>query len=305
MYRNRWIKIKLNSPTLNKILDGYGLIVALAIDILIVGICFVVVSPGVIEAIAMAALSLVVVLFGVRAWIKGNKVLWAMFAFVAFFFDLSFVLVSTDVQSKSTGPDTELVRLTTKQDEADADVRDLQRQYDEAGKRETMDQIYGQLLIARDVSAAAKIDRDERLRAKENAKPPITADGLFSAIPDAVKPKRWIPLIVFAILFSGLQLTIISAATDAPVARVRRRDAPEVKEDVENWVWSNWAGKNGRIISFESFRKFWDSKGGFDEDMYKKIKQAAIDSGVISPGDEILIEDKAEAQRIIEISLDK
>jgi|GEM_PF-6921971 len=254
----------------------------------------------------MGALSLVVVLFGVRAWIKGNKVLWAMFAFIAFFFDLSFVLVSTDVQSKSTGPDTELVRLTTKQDEADADVRDLQRQYDEAGKRETMDQIYEQLKAAREVAAGAKKDRGERLRMAEQAHPPITADALFSAIPDAVKPKRWIPLTVFAILFAGLQLTIVSAATDAPTARIRRRDTPaEVNEDVENWVWSNWAGKNGRIISFESFRKFWDSKGGFDEDMYKKIKQAAIDSGVVSPGDEILIEDQAEAQRIIEISLDK
>lgn len=297
--------MKLNSPILNKILDGYGLIVALAIDILIVGICFVVVSPGPVEAIAMGALSLVVVLFGVRAWIKGNKVLWAMFAFVAFFFDLSFVLVSTDVQSQQAGPDTELVRLTTKQDAADLAVSDLQRQYDEAGKRETMDQIFLQLAEARRVAAEAKKDRDARLQLKENAKPPITAEALFTAIPDAIKPKRWIPLLVFAILFSGLQLTIISAATDAPTARRRSAPPKEKSDDVENWVWSNWAGKNGRIISYESFGKFWYARGGFSEIAYKKIKQAAIDAAVISPSDEILIEDQKQAQKIIESALDK
>jgi hypothetical protein len=255
----------------------------------------------------MGALSLVVVLFGVRAWIKGNKVLWAMFAFVAFFFDLSFVLVSTDVQSQTTGPDTELVRLTTKQDEADKDLRDLRRQFDEAQKQETMDKLQEQILISESKANIAKRDRDERMQATEHAKPPITADALFSAIPDAIKPKRWIPLVVFGILFSGLQLTIISAATDAPTVRRRRDDPVEINDDVENWVWSNWAGKSGHIISFESFKKFWNTgdRGGFSEDAYKKIKQAAIDSGVISPGDEIIITDQVEAQRIIETALDK
>jgi hypothetical protein len=301
-------EIKLNSPLLNRILDSYGLVVALVIDILIVGICFLVVSPGPVEAVAMGALSLVVVLFGVRAWIKGNKVLWAMFAFVAFFFDLSFVLVSTDVQSQATGPDTELVRLTTKQDEADRAVSDLQRQYDEAAKRETMDQIFAQLETARGVAAEAKRDRDRRLNQTEHAKPPITADALFMAIPEAaIEPRRIIPLVVFGILFSGLQLTIISAATDAPTVRRREKISVSENDEVENWVWSNWAGKSGRIISFESFNKFWNAagRGGFSEETYKKIKQAAIDSGVISPGDEIIITDQAEAQRIIETALDK
>jgi hypothetical protein len=119
---------------------------------------------------------------------------------------------------------------------------------------------------------------------------------------------RWIAFFFWIFGYTIIEL-IEFVVFDPRVKKGSTRELLHIAEndEVENWVWSNWAGKSGRIISFESFNKFWNAagRGGFSEETYKKIKQAAIDSGVISPGDEIIITDQTEAQRIIETALDK
>jgi hypothetical protein len=114
---------------------------------------------------------------------------------------------------------------------------------------------------------------------------------------------RWIAFFFWVFAYSIIEF--IEFVVFDPKIKKTRPAAEPVNDDVENWIWSNWAGKNGRIISAESFNKFWSNRGGFSEIAYKKIKQAAIDSRVITPGDEILVEDQKEAQKIIESVLDK
>jgi hypothetical protein len=43
----------------------------------------------------------------------------------------------------------------------------------------------------------------------------LTSDKVFNAIPDAIAGGRWIQTVFFSLIFMGLALTIVSAATSA------------------------------------------------------------------------------------------
>jgi len=203
------------------IFDRPALAIAVIVDLMLVGISLFVIAPGPIEKVGMSMLSIVVVLFAVRGWVIGGKLgkaLWICFAAACFFIDLSFALVATDLQGEKV-VDTELVRLTEKVDKAELEVSDLQRQFDEANNRSTLDQLNEQKKAAESKAETYRIERQNRLsRFESGGTKEITSTALSTAIFDAAtsgKPGRVTFLVLFGLIFAGLQLTMITAATSS------------------------------------------------------------------------------------------
>lgn len=210
--RNRW----------DGVLDVGALALAVVIDLLLNLVVFVTIAPDLWTQIGMGALAFVVVAFGLRGWIKGGvigKTLWATFALVATFSDLSFALYATDVQTQSAGQDSELVRLTDKVDHDQKILDELQAGYNSIGSgfRSELAERQRAIEAARKAldSSSEKRSNYITLHRSEAKGPALTAGGLFSAIPDACTRGRWIQLVFFGLLFVGLQSTLVVSATSA------------------------------------------------------------------------------------------
>jgi hypothetical protein len=198
----------------NWLLDGGALALAVLIDLILNVVVFITIAPDAITKIGMAGLAFLVVLFSVRGWLKGGwagRSLWALFALVATFSDLSFALYATDVQSK-TAADTELIRLTDEATKAGAYLESLQSLQLEKGQGYAQ-----QVKDAREALGKANAAVSGYHPATESVA--LTSTGVFSAIPDSVRSGRWIELAFFGLLFIGLQMTILSAAS-----ATRKRD---------------------------------------------------------------------------------
>jgi hypothetical protein len=121
-----------------------------------------------------------------------------------------------------------------------------------------------------------------------------------------------IALLFFSIAFATLETVIYIMAGKigaefVPEQRVgrprgsrnRKEAEPVAHESVKKFVDANWIGlrtnKTRKILSQQSFMEFYSTRGGFQVDEYKRIKQLAIDREVITPGDEILVESEGLA----------
>jgi hypothetical protein len=314
---------------LNVLLDSAALIIAVLVDLTLNVICMVTIAPGPLEKIGFAAIAFVVVLFAIRSWILGNKWLWVMFVLVSAFFDLSFTLIATDVQTTAQAvvvtveTDSELVRLTEKSDAARAALKDLREQYRLAMRRDTLRELDDQIKAADVVAAqaeAARVSRIARIESGElNAqareqRSSISATMIFGAIPEAVSKGRWVPIIVFALIFSGLQLVMITAADSVRGKSARRPGRPRgiaretapdhLREYVDTWVHTSWIGRrNGRttkVLDRDSFNQFMRNQGKtFPGRRYREIAAAALASGVIDGMGEIVERDEGQAQKKI------
>lgn len=199
---------KSKEGILSFLVDTGSLGFAVFIDLILNGIGFWIIGPDPIMKIGMVCVSVIVVLFSVRAWIKRNVTLWAMFALVASFMDSSFVLAATDVQNANTGSDAELTRLADNEKKAQEyldSLRALQLERGEGYRTQVQDAI-----SAVDAAHAARIawsgNKTERVE--------MSSGKVFTAIPDAVASgrwDRWIALALCMLIFPGLQLTIVSA----------------------------------------------------------------------------------------------
>lgn len=212
---------------INALVDNIGLLVGLLVDLLTVGVCMWVLAPDALTRVGFLCISVVVVLFSVRAWFKRKKLLWAMFAAIAFFFDTSFTLEATKIQSLggtvNVENDMELQRLTSEAENLRNAWLDLQAQYKDAQNRTTLDQLDSQIKAAKASYDEAESLRKSRFSSLENSGSNatkslfsssgvrLTADAIFLAIPNAIKDSRLIPLAVFSLIFAGLQLTIINS----------------------------------------------------------------------------------------------
>lgn len=186
--------------------DGGALILAVVIDLVLNVVVFVTIAPDALTKVGMAGLAFLVVLFSVRGWIKGGfsgKALWALFALVTAFSDVSFALYTTDVQTKTAG-DSELVRLTDEATKEGAYLESLQSLQLEKGQGYAQ-----QVKDAREALGKANEAVSSHVTVESVS---LTASGVFSAIPDAVSRGRWIELVFFSLIFVGLALTILSAA---------------------------------------------------------------------------------------------
>jgi len=328
--RKRGLILNTKFHWLNILLDTVALIIALIVDLILNIICMLILAPGPLEAVGFVAISFVVVLFSIRSWLKGNKLLWAMFALVCFFFDLSFTLIATDVQSKSAtvvtvDSDQEFSYLTKRAAASAAALADLRAQYSAAVRRETMDELDAQIKqaqrVADDADAArtarrAQIESGALNAAATRQRATITATMIFEAIPVACAAGRFVPLAVFALIFAGLQVVMVTAASSGIKKKGRKpyvyraRDpkriplSPEEQATwrpwVESWVSVSWidkrSGWSSKILDREAFRQYIEKKGApFSDHRYAIIRSAAQLGEVVAPNGEIIEPDETKA----------
>jgi len=203
------------------LLDTGALIIALVVDILMNIVVFYTIAFDTATRIGMVSLAFVVVLFSVRAWIKGGwqgRALWAMFALIASFSDVSLALATTQSQATHIVYDaTKDKDLLSLQDQAkkDSDFLDGLRTKQLTEGSGFKSQIDAATIQYNTSSGAVKSYKPKPDSVAEEY---ISSSKVFTAIPDALlsgKTDREIALFLFTLLFVALQLTIVSSASNA------------------------------------------------------------------------------------------
>jgi hypothetical protein len=212
---------------------GALLIVELALQIVSMST----IAPGPIERIGFMAIGVIMVALIVPSAKRGFTGLWLTFAICASFLNASFVLESTRAQSEAitVENDSELKRLDTLITTKNNSIDNLQSQFHEAKKQETMDKLDGQITDTRTELKAANNDRKAWFELIEsgNAQPVIHADDVFLAIPIAVGfdketfPVNIIKLVFFGALFIAMQRAIVVFASGGN--RKRKEDNKPIK----------------------------------------------------------------------------
>lgn len=315
-------------PALERSIDIGGLIVALIVDIVMNVICFYILAPDLITSIAFVCIGVMTVLFVFRSWSKRQYAAWIIFVAVVFFFDYSFTLESTRAQSNTVtaATDPEIIRLQTKVDETDRNIVDLQRQYDEAAKRETMDQIDEQIKAERARNDRYEAERRARLADLETGtagKTRITAEAIFQAIPAAWNDGRYIQLVIFGLIFVGLQLIVASSidgkaqgvsvavplepvtppAPSAPAVAPPEPPAPPLDvtaDQISQFVTLSWyrvdQKTSDHILPEDAFFDYMSKKNiQYDHKVYEYLFALCIKINIMNDDGFILIKTKNQA----------
>jgi len=203
-------------PALERIIDTGGLIVALVVDIVMNVICFYTLAPDALTAVAFVSIGVMIVLFVFRSWSKNQIPAWIVFVAVVFFFDYSFTLEATRAQANedpnAVYDDIEVSRLDSEMKKIDSSIEGLRTEYSKAMKRETLSEINEAIKAEQTKRDQYELDRKSRIN-KIASKSKMTSTSIFNAIPNAARDGRIIPLIVFGLIFAGLQF-IISSSVD-------------------------------------------------------------------------------------------
>lgn len=224
-------------PRVEKGVDLIGMIVALIVDLTMNLVCFYLLAPDALTAVAFSLIGVMIVLFVFRSWSKGQFFAWLIFVSVVFFFDYSLALEATRAQTTTVQQhqinindvyreDVELQRLVAKQLEISTALKDLQQQYRAAAKRETLDELDSQ--IRKKEADASYYEQQYQARrgqveleAKKQSKSvDITSEAIFSAVPNAYRDKRYTQLIVYGLIFFGLQLIVVTSID--PVKKTKK-----------------------------------------------------------------------------------
>jgi hypothetical protein len=270
---------------LEKAIDTIGLLIALAVDLIVIPICMITIAPDFLTKVAFVCIGITIVLFVFRSWAKGQKLAWLVFASVVFFFDFSFAIVATQAQSQKVDitQDAELKRIDGEILVSQSQITKLQDERTISTRPETIASISSDIQTENRKIDGLAIDR--KAREKELSKTGgvyITADSVFTSIPDAWSRKRYIPLAVFGLIFLGLQMVVVTSI-DSPNKKAKELANPLEKEKpakqyqrlktitLEIWIDLMWIGekrepKDLRIPPAEIVKKWCMDKGyRFDE----------------------------------------
>lgn len=307
------------SKKLNNIIDFLGIIVPLVVDLVMNIVSFSILAPDFLSRIAFIALAIMIVVFVPRAWSKRQFISYAIFVSVVVFADWSFTLATTSEKINTTAAitqDTELERLRGNIDKTELKIEDLHKQYYEANKRETLQELNAQIQFEQSRLQKLEADYEARLKhTEQNAtKNTLTAEDIFNAIPNAIKERRIIPLVVWFLVFLGVQLVVatsIDIKEEHKSAQSTRSEPVEVQlkqtlpnnitlEDVKSWVHGSYyhisnQGSN-LILSMENFFCLLPN---FSMDKYPVIRNIAEQNEVIDKFGHALIIDETEAVKKI------
>lgn len=280
---------------LEKAIDGIGLLIALIVDLIVIPICMITISPDFLTKIAFVCIGITIVLFVFRSWAKGQKLAWLVFASVVFFFDFSFAIVATQAQSQKVDitQDAEIKRIDGEITKSEEQIGKLQGEREISTREETIKSISEDIKTENEKIKGYKEDR--RLRKIELQKTGgvyITADSVFTSIPDAWSKKRYIPLIVFGLIFLGLQMVVVTSI-DSPKKKLETLPNPLEKEKpvkqyqrlktltLENWIELMWFGEKREPKELRTppteIVKTWCEKKGYrfdDAEHAERIEQA-------------------------------
>ena len=213
---------------LNNIIDFLGIIIPLVVDLVMNIVSFSILAPDFLSRIAFIALAIMIVVFVPRAWSKRQFISYAIFVSVVVFADWSFTLATTGEKINTTAAvtrDVELERLRGNIDKTELKIEDLHKQYYEANKRETLQELNAQIQFEQNRLQKLEADYEARLKhTEQNAtKNTLTAEDIFNAIPNAIKERRIIPLVVWFLVFLGVQLVV---ATSIDIKEERTAEKP-------------------------------------------------------------------------------
>jgi hypothetical protein len=283
---------------LERAIDVIGLFIALLVDLIVIPICMAILAPDFLTKVAFVCIGVTIVLFVFRSWAKGQKKAWFIFAAVVFFFDYSFAIVMTQAQTEKIESvnDTELVRIDSEIFKAQEQILKLREERTISTRPETIASISKDIETEEQNVRDFKLDRTAREKTLEKTGGVyITADSVFTSIPDAIQKKRYIPLMVFGLIFLGLQAVVITSI-DAPDKVKKEEVKPEVKKPgaplpmrkmtTEIWVRVNWAGeKLGKPrIPSEALMIKWALAKGIDMPLsfHQKHLSDAVKAGLVS-----------------------
>ena len=292
---------------LNNIIDFLGIIVPLIVDLVLNIVSFSILAPDILSRIAFIALAVMIVIFVPRSWSKRQFLSYAIFVSVVVFADWSFTLATTGEHNDTKTivmQDVELERLRGNIDKTELKIEDLHKQYYEAVKRETMQELNAQIEFEQNRLQKLEADYELRLHKTEQqaTKNNLTAEDIFGAIPTAIKQRRYIPLIVWLLVFLGTQLVVATSIdihedqrTTEPFPPKKINTLPKniTIEDVKQWVHASYyhitnQGSNV-ILSLENFIQL---QPGYDMKKYQQIYNIAVQKGVIDKFNHALIIDE-------------
>ena len=314
-------------PKINKGIDIGGVFTALVVDIVLSIICYTVLAPDILTRIAFVAIGVMNVLFIFRSWAKRQYVAWGIFVIVVFFFDLSFTLEATRTQSEEVvvtqttdiTKDSEIIRLDNAILESKQAKSDLQQQFKEAMKRETMDALKD-LIDKEEVKIneyeAERKQRFNLIDSGETTKATISANAIMYSIPNTIKARDFLPLFIWSLIFFGLQLIVASSIDNKKqeVAQVKKRTtkkhapakkrAPRPKNLTEpipdisdaeirrfvSWSWYRVTQKvDTKVLAESTFFETCRKQGGeFDKKKYDYLIKKCKDKKLIDKNGKVI-----------------
>lgn len=290
-------------PKLEKTIDIVGLLIALIVDLIVIPICMLTLAPDFLTKIAFVCIGVTIVLFVFRSWAKGQKGSWLIFTVVVFFFDYSFALVTTQAQTnkQTVTIDSEIVKIEKDIYLANEQIKKLRDERTISTRPETIASISEDIKTEERNIEIYRDDKVKRQKAVEKSGGVyITADSVFTSIPDALSKKRYIPLIVFGFIFLGLQAVVVTSI-DSPDKKKRETKQEEIKEEskkveifhkkrritLEFWVKILWSGEKAgkpRIPSETLVIQYCQAKGiDLPIELHQKYLKDAVDAKLISP----------------------
>ena len=296
---------------LNNIIDFLGIIIPLVVDLVMNIVSFSILAPDFLSRIAFVALAIMIVIFVPRSWSKRQFLSYAIFVSVVVFADWSFTLATTTDTAPSTTAivqeDTELERLRGNLEATERKIENLHKQYYEANKRETLQELNAQIQFEQNRLQKLEADYEARLHKTEQqaSKNKLSTEDIFMAIPNAIKHKKIIPLIVWFLVFLGTQL-VVATSIDIHEEHKQQEEPASVPEpklpdgitfdDVKQWVHGSYyhitnQGSN-LILSMENFYRLLPN---FNLNKYNAIRHIAEVNGVIDKFGHALIIDEEEA----------
>lgn len=302
---------------LNNIIDFLGIIIPLIVDLVMNIVSFSILAPDILSRIAFVALAIMIVIFVPRSWAKRQYISYIIFVSVVVFADWSFTLATTTetvTVQEAVINDSELTRLRGNIEKTELKIEDLHKQYYEANKRDTLAELNKQIEFEQSRLNKLEDEYNARLKNTEQKaeRTSLSSDDIFMAIPNAIKHKKIIPLIVWFLVFLGTQLVVAtsidnkneSAPAPAPTPAPKKLlPANITEEDIKKWVHISYYQitnqGNNLILNLENYVKL---DNNFDEKKYNIIYKLAMQSGVIDRYGHALIIDEGEAvNRIINI----
>lgn len=309
---------------LNNIIDFLGIIIPLIVDLVLNIVSFSILAPDVLSRIAFIALAVMIVIFVPRSWSKRQFLSYAIFVSVVVFADWSFTLATTGEKINTATAivqDSELIRIRDNIDKTELKIEDLHKQYYEAVKRETMQELNAQIQFEQNRLQKLEADYEARLNKTEQAaaKNNLTAEDIFGAIPRAWSERRYIPLVVWLLVFLGTQLVVATSIDihedkndKQPETNKAENNQPEAdkvennqpvkpkpllpgltEEDIRQWVHGSYyhitnEGSN-LILSMENFMQLLPN---YSIKKYQAIYKIALQNGVIDRFNHALIIDE-------------
>lgn len=298
---------------LNNIIDFLGIIIPLIVDLVMNIVSFSILAPDILSRIAFVALAIMIVIFVPRSWAKRQYISYIIFVSVVVFADWSFTLATTTetvTVQEAVINDSELTRLRGNIEKTELKIEDLHKQYYEANKRDTLAELNKQIEFEQSRLNKLEDEYNARLKNTEQKaeRTSLSSDDIFMAIPNAIKHKKIIPLIVWFLVFLGTQLVVATSIDNKNEAAPAPTPAPKkllpaniTEEDIKKWVHISYYQitnqGNNLILNLENYVKL---DNNFDEKKYNIIYKLAMQSGVIDRYGHALIIDEGEAvNRII------